>query len=127
MKATILITGAGGAATPHLIERLQGQGFRVIAVDMDRHAVGLFVADKGYVIPAGSSEDFLPALRDICAGEQVSAVVPLVDEELDAACDLESLQRHSPQGLKECPRSLGSNRAHCCHVCCKLDNFYYVP
>lgn len=83
------MTGAGGAATPYLIERLQTQGFRVIAADMDEHAIGLLVADKAFVIPGGLSPKFLPVLQCICADEQVDAVVPLVDEELIATCDLE--------------------------------------
>lgn len=86
---TVLVTGAGGASVPTLIESLLKKNYRVIGVDMDPFAIGLYVADKGYVIPAGMSPDFLPVLRDICMKESVKAVVPLVDEELVSSFGLE--------------------------------------
>jgi len=86
---TVLITGAGGAATPQVIRHLQDLGYRVLAADMDQGAAGLYVADKGFVIPAGGSEDFVPTLHRICWTEGVRALLPLVDEELIPAWDLE--------------------------------------
>jgi len=86
---TVMLTGAGGAATGFLIERLKTHGFRVLAGDMDPRAVGLYLADKGFVIPAGKSPRFFESLARICAEERVDAIVPLVDEELEAACGLE--------------------------------------
>jgi carbamoyl-phosphate synthase large subunit len=77
---TVLITGGGGAATPGLIERLRGGGYRVLAADMDQYAVGLYLADAGFVIPAGKSPDFLQVIRHICWQEGVDVLVPLVDE-----------------------------------------------
>lgn len=86
---TILVTGAGGAAGPALIESLRKKNYRVIGVDMDPSAIGLYVADKGYVIPGGMSPDFLPVIRNICRKESVKAVVPGVDEELISSFELE--------------------------------------
>lgn len=86
---TVLLTGAGGAAVPGLIERLRNSGYRVFAADMDQYAVGLYLAHRGFVIPAGTSPDFLPVLRDICLRHAVDVVVPLVDEELLSALELE--------------------------------------
>ena len=88
---TVLLTGAGGAAVPGLIQHLQSNcGCRVLAADMDRHAAGLYLAEKGFVIPAGASPDFLPAIRCICRQEKVDVFMPLVDEELLAALELET-------------------------------------
>lgn len=86
---TVLITGAGGAATPAMIELLRKKKYRVIGVDSDPFAIGLYVADKGYVIPGGMSPDFLPVIRNICRKESVRAIVPLVDEELISSFELE--------------------------------------
>lgn len=86
---TVLITGAGGASVPLLIELLRKKKYRVIAADMDPSAIGLYVADKGYVIPCGISPDFLPFIRNICRNESVRAIVPLVDEELISSTELE--------------------------------------
>ena len=88
-KPAVLITGAGGAAVPALITLLQNKGYRVIAADMDSYAVGLYLADKGFVVPAGNSDSFVPVLREICRKERVKAIVPLVDEELLSAHELE--------------------------------------
>ncbi len=88
---TVLLTGAGGAAIPGLVKHLKScYGFRVLAADMDRYATGLYYADKGFVIPVASSPDFLPAIRYICKQENVNVFIPLVDEELLVALELES-------------------------------------
>lgn len=86
---TVFLTGAGGAAIPGLIKYLKNEGYRVLAGDMDQYAVGLFIADKGFILPEGQSPDFLPTIRKICKNEKVDAFIPLVDEELLAAIDLE--------------------------------------
>lgn len=87
---TVLLTAAGGAAIPGLIKHLKSNyGFRVLAADMDGHAVGLYYADKGFVIPGANSPDFLPAIRYICKNENVNVFIPLVDEELVVSLELE--------------------------------------
>ncbi len=88
-RISVLLTGAGGAAVPGLIEHLHAGGYSVVAADMDPYAAGLFLADKGYVIPKADSAEFLPAIRAICRKEQVAVIVPLVDEELVQVSGLE--------------------------------------
>jgi carbamoyl-phosphate synthase large subunit len=88
---TVLMTAAGGASIPGIIEHLRSTwGFRVLAADMDRHAAGLYLADKGFVIPPGASPDFLPVIRSICRQEKVNVFIPLVDEELVEALEIEA-------------------------------------
>ncbi|WP_173918939.1 ATP-grasp domain-containing protein [Halobacillus sp. Marseille-Q1614] len=94
-QRTVFITGAGGAAVPGLIKLLKQKGIRVIAGDMVRHAVGLYIADKGFILPAGTSSHFFPTLKKICREEKVDAVIPLVDEELLSAIKLEE-EGHLP-------------------------------
>lgn len=86
---TVLLTGGGGAAIPGLIEHLQQSGYRVLAGDMNPYAVGLYMADAGFIIPAGKSPEFIPVLRHICQQEKVDILVPLVDEELLSSLELE--------------------------------------
>lgn len=86
---TVLLTGAGGAAIPYLIEGLHQRGYRVLTADMDPNAVGLYLSDAGYIIPPGKSPEFLSVLRNICHHEKVNVVVPLVDEELLRSLELE--------------------------------------
>ena len=88
-KTTVLLTGAGGVVIPYLIRSLKEKGYRVLAADMDPSAVGLYLADRGYTVPAGNSPDFLPVLRRLCRREKIDVVIPLVDEELLAALELE--------------------------------------
>jgi carbamoyl-phosphate synthase large subunit len=89
-KTTVLITGAGGAAVPSLIELLRRKGYRVLAADMNPDAVGFYVADRGFVIPGGLSPDFASVIDNICTKEAVRVIIPLVDEELVNACELEA-------------------------------------
>lgn len=88
-KYTVLMTGAGGAAIPGLVKKLQNQGYRVLTADMNENAIGLYISDKGFLIPGGLAPGFLPAIREICRREKVDAVIPLVDEELSTAVELE--------------------------------------
>ncbi len=81
-KTTILMTGAGGAALPFLIASLKKHGYRVLTADMDPFAAGLFLADKGFVIPRADAQEFPAAIKKICTDESVDIVMPLVDEEL---------------------------------------------
>ncbi|MDS1270855.1 ATP-grasp domain-containing protein [Lipingzhangella sp. LS1_29] len=85
-----MVTTAGSAATPGTIEHLRRCGYRVIATDIDPTAPGLYLADRGYLVPPGDTDDFLPELRGVCLKEDASAVVPLVDEELAAVTELEA-------------------------------------
>ncbi len=90
-KKTVLITGAGGAAIPFIIKRLKSKNYRVLAADMDENVAGFYFADKGFVIPAGASKEFLDAIIHICKQEKVDAFIPLVDEELVNSTDVEQL------------------------------------
>ena len=87
---TLLLTAAGGAAIPGLIKHLKSNyGYRVCAADMDCHAIGLYYADKAFVIPGANSPNYLQAIRCICKNENVNVFIPLVDEELVVSLELE--------------------------------------
>lgn len=86
---TVLLTGAGGVAIPSLIDHLRQLKYRVLSADMNPHAPGLFLADAGFVVPAGTSRDFLTAVAGICLREHVNVLVPLVDEELVVSLEME--------------------------------------
>lgn len=77
-----MVTTAGSAPTPGTILHLRSRGYRVIATDVDPTAPGLYLADRGHLVPPGDSEAFLPRMRALCAEEGAVAIVPLVDEEL---------------------------------------------
>ncbi|GAA1781535.1 ATP-grasp domain-containing protein [Streptomonospora arabica] len=87
-QPTVVVTTAGAPQTPGTIQHLQRQGYRVVATDIDPAAPGLYLADRCYLVPPGSSEAYLPEIRGICLKEGACAVVPLVDEELVAVSRL---------------------------------------
>jgi|TARA_B100001964_G_scaffold83771_1_gene94606 carbamoyl-phosphate synthase large subunit len=88
-KRTVLFTGAGGSVAPALIKRLQDNGYRVIAADIDRYAVGLYLADVGVISVRGDSPDFIKVMKDICEEEKVDVLITGVDEELIPSFELE--------------------------------------
>lgn len=88
-RSTVLVTTAGSPATSGTILRIRELGYRVVATDIDPAAPGLYLADRGCLVPPGDDEDFLPRLRKVCRREGARAVVPLVDEELASVGGLE--------------------------------------
>jgi len=80
-KKTILVTAAGGAGTIYIIKSLIGK-YRIIAVDMDKYAAGLYLADKGYVLPPCNHRNYFKKLDAIIKKEKVDVIIPLIDEEL---------------------------------------------
>lgn len=87
-RPTVVVTTAGSASTSGTILHLRRLGYRVVATDIDSSAPGLYLADDCHLVPPGSSPDFLPELRGVCAKENAAALIPLVDEELLPAGDL---------------------------------------
>jgi carbamoyl-phosphate synthase large subunit len=64
---------------------------RIIALDCDLLAPALNLVDRPYVVPRVDSSDYIPALVDICAKEEVDVVFPLIDP------DIQVLPRHRAQ------------------------------
>ena len=79
----ILITGAGGAATPALVEVLKEKGkYTPILADMN---ITPLIKSYGAIyvqIPPADSKDFVSAIIDIVREYNIEAIVPSVDEEL---------------------------------------------
>ena len=55
---------------------------RIVALDIDRLAPALRLADRPYIVPRLDSNDYLPTLRDICQREKVKYVLPLIDHDI---------------------------------------------
>lgn len=80
-KKTILLTGAGGSGTIFIIKSLIRK-YRIIAVDMNKYAVGLYLADKSYILPPCTDRRYLKKLDQVVKKERVDVIIPLIDEEL---------------------------------------------
>lgn len=79
----ILITGAGGAAAISVWKSL-GQDHTIYMADMDPCAAGLYLvpAERRFIIPAGTSVEFIPHLIKICEQHSIELLIPTVDAEL---------------------------------------------
>ena len=63
---------------------LQQLGLRgeVLATDMSRLSSASQLADRSFLVPKCTSEDFVPAMLDICQANDVQLLVPTIDTEL---------------------------------------------
>lgn len=88
-EVTVCVTGAGGPAGFNCIRSLAESelGARIVAVDMDRKAPGLYHGSQaGYVVPPARSDDFVLALSRVLEREGADVLVPTVDEEIRVLC-----------------------------------------
>lgn len=54
----------------------------IVASDINPLAPALQLADRVYMVPRYSSPDYVPALVEICAREQIGLVFPLIDPDI---------------------------------------------
>lgn len=89
MADTVLVTGAGGASGLYTIKVLkETSSVRVIGADASPHSAGLYLADRGVVLPkATETELFMRAVRALVAEESIDIILPNVDEELPHFAD----------------------------------------
>ncbi len=81
----VIVTAAGAPGAPGIIKSLRLNGerrIRVIGTDMNNEAVGLFMADKGYVVPPGGSDEFIPRMLEVAEKEEIDVILPLATYEL---------------------------------------------
>lgn len=82
----VLVSSAGRRVALLDIFRLTLAGLglrgRVLAADMSRSSAAFQAADAGFLVPACSSPEFVPAVLELCVREGVRLVVPTIDTEL---------------------------------------------
>ena len=59
----------------------EGEG-KVVAVDINPLSAALYHADKSYLIPKSSDNNFIPKLLELCKKEEIHLIIPTRDEEL---------------------------------------------
>lgn len=82
----ILITAASRRvaliqAFQNSLQRLGLRG-RVVTTDNNPLSPGLYVSDKHFIAPLTTHPDYIPLIRSLCARENISLVVPTIDDEL---------------------------------------------
>ena len=78
----ILVTAAGGGGAQSILKALRMSGNEVIAVDGDALGAGLYMCDRGYLVPFANKPDYVPRLLEICEKENVGVIFPGMDLEL---------------------------------------------
>lgn len=85
-RVNILITAASRrvALIRAFANALADKGMRgkVIVTDTDPLSPGLYFCDKNYMVPLSTSPDYIPSIKKICAENNISLLVPTIDEEL---------------------------------------------
>lgn len=81
----ILITGAGAGVGQSLIKsaKLSNMKVRIITVDNDPLAAGLYTSDAAYLVPLKGDPNFIERIIDICRKEKVDILFPGTDVELE--------------------------------------------
>src|SRR5262245_30059672 len=90
----VLVTGVGGPLGQALVKAARQSALpsRVVGTDRTDLSVGLHWVYKSFVIPdAGQEQSYLEHIRRACAAEQIRAVLPGSDREL------ELLSRHAAE------------------------------
>jgi len=73
----ILILEAGGAAAISAIKLLRDKNFLyLIAADMDPNAAGLYLADKGIVVPPAFDDKFARSIQNIIEKYKIDLILP---------------------------------------------------
>ena len=80
----VLISCVGASLSPRTLELLSRHSdpkLRIVGIDTDAGAIGARWADAFYRVPPGDHPDYIEAVLDICAREDVRVMVPWSDEE----------------------------------------------
>lgn len=83
-QITILLSGAGTQTFANVVGGLKKdveRNYRIIGVDADKYAYGLYLADKGYVIPMAKDPGFLNTIVSISKNEHAQIFIPLLSKE----------------------------------------------
>lgn len=82
---TVLLTCVGGLISPSQIDSLKNNSdnrkVKIIGTDMNEYAIGRYLTDKFYKVPAGDDPTYLDAILDICKKEKVEVIFPASHEE----------------------------------------------
>ena len=80
----ILFTGAGGAYTKYILDKLDKTNLfnKIVVVDNNYESISNLNVNYKYKVPLGSSKSFIPKIIKILDKRKIKVVVSVVDEEL---------------------------------------------
>jgi carbamoyl-phosphate synthase large subunit len=90
MKINIAVTSAGSAPAVAVIKALKKQNeldLSIAALDMNPASSGMYLTDKGFVIPPSGSAGFIEKIIALCKRLNIKCLIPIIDEELFVFAD----------------------------------------
>lgn len=81
MNILILSAGTRNKIIQYFVKALNGKGF-VVATDCSNLAPAIYEADKYYIVPKMTDEEYLEDILTICIKEKIKGVLSLIDPEL---------------------------------------------
>ncbi|MBC8578950.1 ATP-grasp domain-containing protein [Zhenhengia yiwuensis] len=81
MNILILSVGTRNKIIQYFKRELEGRG-KVIATDNSNLAPAIYEADKFYLVPRITEENYIEKLKQICRNEKIDAMFSLIDPEL---------------------------------------------
>ncbi len=87
---SVLVTSAGTASAINVIKALrlqQEHAVRLVAVDADETAPGLYLADAREIVPRCSHPDYIPTLLRLCERHRIRALFPIYSAEIAVVAD----------------------------------------
>lgn len=82
---TVLITSGGGSSAINCINALKKQteiSIRIIAIDSNKYAPGLFLTDRGYHVVRANCKEYIDQVLTICNNEKVQVLLPTYSDEI---------------------------------------------
>ena len=109
-KLKIVVTACGCPGASTLIRMLKKNGERdieIIGVDMDNQAIGRFLTEKFYQVPAGHTEEFIEEMLDITRKESPDIIFPESSNEVyNLACNKNSFEQLGTKVIVSDPEAI---------------------
>jgi len=87
---TVLVSASGAPGTAALVQALRENGereVRLVGTDLSERSVGRHLCDAFHLVPAGTAPDFVDAMLDVVAREEVDVVLPQSSFDLQGLAD----------------------------------------
>jgi carbamoyl-phosphate synthase large subunit len=109
IKLILTACGCPGAATLiKNLKKINGYNMEIVGVDMDEEAIGRFLVDKFYTVPAASDKSgFIDRLKEIIKLEEPDLVFPESSAEVPVLAEFKSeIENLGPSVLVSSPESI---------------------
>lgn len=118
---TVIVTSAGTASAISVIKALKKQteiAIKIIAVDLDPMAAGLFLADQYFIVPPASSDKYIPGLIEVAKNVNAEILIPIYSKEINLISqNVDLLKRNglkvlvsNPETIELCNNKISMNK-----------------